>query len=144
MLPRETRPGDIVAVSGTLIVAANLILTIWHVYMLGKLQPEMTAAQLTLFAAAINVIPLCATTLLWTEWRRTAGAIFVLFFGVVLAIGLYEHFLRAGPDNVFTMTPGAWTQPYRWSAALLVILDALGCLFGITRRRARSKQPTAI
>ncbi len=67
MLSRETRPGDIVAVSGTLIVAANLVLTIWHVYVLGKLQPEMTATQLTLFAAAINVIPLCAMASLWTH-----------------------------------------------------------------------------
>lgn len=40
---------------GALIVAANLIVTIWHVYVLGKLQPEMTATQLTLFAAVINV-----------------------------------------------------------------------------------------
>lgn len=116
---------------GALIVAANLIVTIWHVYVLGKLQPEMTATQLTLFAAAINVIPLCAAALLWSSWRRSAALIFAVFFGAVLAIGLYQHFLRAGPDNVVTMAPGACSMPYRWSAALLVAVDALGCLFGL-------------
>ncbi len=141
--PPATRPGDILTISGTLITAANLALTIWHVHVLAKLQPEMTATQLTLFAVAINVIPLCAMVLLWTAWRRTARLIFALFFGVVLIIGLYQHFLRAGPDNVFTMAPGAWTQPYRWSAALLVIVDALGCLFGIAAAARGRITPTA-
>ncbi len=127
-MPHYARLGP---VSGTLIVAANFVLTIWHVYVLGKLQPDMTATQLTLFAAGINVIPLSAAALLWSAWRRTAGLIFALFFGAVLTIGLYQHFLRAGPDNVFTITPGPWTQPYRWSAALLVVVDAFGCLFGV-------------
>lgn len=125
------RAGATLPVGGTLIATVNLIVTIWHVYVLGKLQSDTTATQLTLFAAAINVIPLGAAALLWSSWRRSAGLIFAAFFGAVLAIGLYEHFLRAGPDNVVTMAPGAWTTPYRWSATLLVIVDALGCLFGL-------------
>jgi hypothetical protein len=105
--------------------------TIWHVYVLGQLQPGMTGAQLVLFGGAINLIPICAMALLWTSRQRAAGLIFAVFFSVVLTIGLYEHFLRPGTDNVFTMSPGAWTMPYRLSASLLVVIDALGCLFGI-------------
>jgi hypothetical protein len=117
--------------AGTSIVAANFIVTIWHVYVLGRLQPEMTGAQLVLFGGAINLVPICAMALLWTSRQRTAGLIFAVFFGVVFTIELYEHFLRPGADNVFTMAPGAWTLPHRLSASLLVVVDALGCLFGI-------------
>ena len=127
-LARHT-PSDHTPIRGTLIAAANAVVTIWHVYVLGRLQPDMTTTELTLFAAAINVIPICAMALLWTSWRRSAGLIFAAFFAVVLTIGIYEHFLRAGADNIFTMASGTWALPYRLSAVLLVMVDAAGCLF---------------
>jgi len=55
--------------------------------------------QLTLFGATINVIPICAMELLWASWRQSAGLIFAAFFAVVLTIGVYEHFWRAGADR---------------------------------------------
>jgi hypothetical protein len=41
-LARNT-PSDHTPMLGTLIAAANAIITIWHVYVLGKLKPNMTA-----------------------------------------------------------------------------------------------------
>ena len=95
----------------------------------------MTSAQLVLFGSAINLIPLGAAALLWTPLRAVAGWVLVVFFGVVTVIGGYEHFLRAGPDNVLTMMSGPWSAPFRLSAVLLVLLEALGFYVGLRAAR---------
>jgi hypothetical protein len=53
----------------------------------------------------------------------------------VIVIGGYEHFLRAGPDNVLAMMSGPWSAPFRLSAVLLVLLDALGFYVGLRAAR---------
>jgi hypothetical protein len=126
---------------GTLIAVGNCALTFWHLNVLGNLHPDMTGTQLALFAGAINLIPLSAAALLWTPLRAIAGWILVAFFGVVIMIGGYEHFLRAGPDNVLTMMSGPWSAPFRLTAVLLVLLEALGFYVGL--RVARFEQAAA-
>jgi hypothetical protein len=49
---------------GTLVVLVNFVLTVWHLYVLGKLHPAMTGPQLALIGSAINLIPLIGAVLL--------------------------------------------------------------------------------
>jgi hypothetical protein len=63
-----------------------------------------------------------------------------IFFGAVLVIGAYEHFISSGPDNFFEMVAGAWTRSFRASAALLILVEALGCWMGV---RMASLDPKA-
>lgn len=45
-------------------------------------------------------------------------------------IGLYEHFLGPGTDNVLHMPPSELSLPFQVRAVLLVLLEALGCWVG--------------
>jgi hypothetical protein len=116
---------------GTLVVLVNFVLTVWHLYVLGKLHPAMTGPQLVLIGSGINLIPLMGAALLWTRFRRIAGWLLAIFFGAVLVIGAYEHFISSGPDNFFEMAAGAWTRSFRASAVLLILVEALGCWMGV-------------
>ncbi|MCA1717367.1 MAG: hypothetical protein LC781_11230 [Actinobacteria bacterium] len=59
---------------------------------------------------------------MWLFLASMAGA---LIFGLVF------HFLVSGPDNVFTLNPGAGREAFRFSAALIALVEALGCVAGI-------------
>jgi hypothetical protein len=120
-----------IAGNATLLAMINLVLTGWHLYLLGKLHPDMTGTQLVLFGGAINLLPLTAAALSWSRFRRLAGWLLAIFFGAVAVIGGYEHFVRPGPDNFLEMAAGAWTASFRVSAVLLVIVDILGCWIGV-------------
>jgi hypothetical protein len=48
-----------------------------------------------------------------------------------LIFGLAFHFLVSGPDNVFTLNPGAGREAFRSSAVLVALTEALGCVAGI-------------
>ena len=43
---------------------------------------------------------------------------------------LAYHFLIPGPDNVFTLQPGAWLIPFRVSSVMVVAVSGLGSLVG--------------
>jgi len=58
--------------------------------------------------------------------------------GVGLLVGVYEHFLRDSPDNVFTMTSSAWSTQFRISAVLLPLLQLFGCILAVRALRASS------
>lgn len=45
-----------------------------------------------------------------------------------LVFGLAFHFLISGPDNVFTLNPGAGREAFVVSAVLVAFTDVLGCM----------------
>ena len=57
-----------------------------------------------------------------------------------LIFGLAFHFLVSGPDNVFTLNPGAGREAFRFSAVLVALTEALGCVAGVW---ALSKLPSS-
>ena len=53
---------------------------------------------------------------------------------------LAYHFLIPGPDNVFTLQPGAWLIPFWVSSVMVVAVSGLGSLVGgwaLTRLSSR-------
>jgi len=62
---------------------------------------------------------------------RLAGAWLLLgSMAGSLAFKFAYHFLIPGPDNVFTLEPGAWLAPFWVSTVLLVAASGLGALVG--------------
>jgi uncharacterized membrane protein len=98
--------------------------------------------MLLLFATLVNLLPGIALILLWTNRRKPAGYLLLLFFTIPFAIGGYEHFLSPGPDNVFRMVPGEWRLPFQASAVLLVLFELLGFWASFRLLRAPSLSAT--
>lgn len=110
-----------------LATAVNLLHGVSHV---GQ---EVLSLQVWQWAYVICVIflaPVVAAVLLWSPYPL-AGA--WLLFGSMAGSFVFDlayHFLIKGPDNVFTLQPGAWLVPFRLSAMLLVATSGLGALVG--------------
>ena len=119
------------AVYGTatvvLATAGNLLHGVSHV---GQEVWLLQAWQWTYVICVIFLFPIVAAVLLWSPYRL-AGA--WLLFGSMAGSFVFDlayHFLIEGPDNVFTLEPGAWLVPFRLSAVLLVAVSGLGTLVG--------------
>ena len=114
----------------TLVVFAHTVVVFWHLELLARLGGVLKPDQVPLFAGLANIIPLIALLSLWTHFPK-AGAWFLLFLAVPLAIGGYSHFVSPGTDNVFRMAPGELTAAFQISAVLLFTLEFLGCWLSI-------------
>jgi hypothetical protein len=127
------------ALYGSAIIIAHASTVVWHLLVLARIPPGLAMPQVARAIAAINAVPVIALILLWTPFRRLAGMLLFLALGAGLVAGGYEHFV--GPDNIFRMAAGPWTVPFRVSAVLLFIVEALGCWVGIDLLRgARGSQ----
>jgi hypothetical protein len=107
--------------------AVNLLHAVSH---FGQEVLSLHAWQWAYVTCVIFLAPVVAAVLLWSPYRL-AGA--WLLFGSMagsFAFDLAYHFLIEGPDNVFTLEPGAWLMPFRLSAVLLVATSGLGALVG--------------
>jgi hypothetical protein len=125
-------------VYATLLVLGHAAIVFWHSQVLARLNSAITPERAVLFASLVNLIPLTGVILLWTGFRKTAGGLLLIFFMIPLAISGYEHFVKAGPDNVFQMAPGEFTLPFQMSAVLLVTLEISVYWASIRILRARS------
>jgi hypothetical protein len=63
-------------------------------------------------------------------WRVGAWLLLASMAGALI-FGLAFHFLVSGPDNVFTLNPGAGREAFRFSATLVALTEALGCAVGL-------------
>jgi hypothetical protein len=91
-----------------LVVVAHWTVAVWHLFLAAKVLP-----------APNNNVSWLAITLI------TCGHL------AVSIADLYEHFLHASANNVFTVAPGAWTPLFDASVFVLLALEIVGCLLGI-------------
>jgi hypothetical protein len=131
------------ATCATMAVLGNSALVVWHLHVLGGLHPALTGARLALFGVAVNLVPFIAMAMFWAGRCRLAGWLLGCAFGLALAVGGYVHFLGAGPDNVFDMAAGPWTQQFRISATLLVIVQVLACWVGVRAANSMARVSSA-
>jgi hypothetical protein len=55
-----------------------------------------------------------------------SGLPFLVGHAIGFVIGGYEHVLNAGPDNVFTISPGPSAFSFQVSAILLLLIEPVG------------------
>lgn len=106
----------------------HFAVVIWHSLLLLKVQPGTPRIALLI---AINQLPVAGLVAFAKGGYKLAVYLIVLPLGVALAIGGYTHFLSAGSDNVFRMPPGGLRLAFQVSAAMLAVLEALGCWIGL-------------
>ncbi len=116
-----------VTLAAVLATLAHVLHGISHV----EHQVPLAAWQWAYVIFVIFLAPVVAAVLLWTRLQRVGVWLLVASMAGALIFGLAFHFLVSGPDNVFTLNPGAGREAFRSSAALVVLTEALGCVAGI-------------
>jgi hypothetical protein len=114
---------------GTPIIAGHFLVVVWHLILVVKIQPNFPRLAVP-FLILANLLPLAGLIAFAKGHRKAAGVLMVVPLGFALVIGLYQHFLGAGADNVFHMPAGDLRLPFQASAVLLILLEGLGCFVG--------------
>ena len=120
-----------VALGGTLTVVLATLVRILHGDSHTGHQVPLAAWQWAYVVVVVLLAPVVAVVLLWTRQRRAGAWLLLASMSGSLVFGLVFHYLVPGPDNVLAPTPGAGGEAFRFSAALVALVDALGCVVGI-------------
>ena len=107
------------------IAAANFAVTIWHLHVVAGLDPGAPIAVSLRIATYAGVLTLAGIALAWTGWPKIGSLVLIVVFALGFVIGGSEHFLAAGPTNVFDVG-GAWALPFKITVAILVLFQVAG------------------
>jgi hypothetical protein len=135
------------AVYGTAMVvlatAVNLLHGVSH---LGQEVLSLQPWQWAYVTCVIFLAPVVAAVLLWSPYRLAGAWLLLCSMAGSFVFDLAYHFLIEGPDNVFTLEPGAWLVPFWLSSVLLVATSGLGALVGgwavFTLSRLQTRTPS--
>lgn len=116
--------------------AVNVLHTASHA---GQHVVALPAWQLTYIAVVIYAAPVVALVLLWTRFRLSGAWLLAASMAGSFFFGLIYHYLVPGFDNVFTQPPGAWRTAFGVTAALLLLLQGMGCMVGLWASRVLSR-----
>jgi hypothetical protein len=120
------------AMYGTGVVILNLMANLPHTAShLGQHVVSLPTWQLAYVTLVIFIAPVAAAVLLWTRYREVRGWLLLASMVGSFVIGLAYHFLIPGPDNAFTLEPGAWQRAFWVSAVLLSLIEGAGSLVGV-------------
>lgn len=130
-----------------LVVIAHWVVAVLHLFLAVKVLPAPNNNVSWLAITLITFAHLGVSVALWKLGDKLTGFVSLIFFLAALGADLYEHFLHASANNVFTVAPGDWTPPFDASVFILLALEILGCLLGILllgrRTRNNSQRPFA-
>jgi hypothetical protein len=127
-----------------LVVVAHWVVAVVHLFFAAKVLPAPNNTVSWLAVTLITSGHLVVSVALWKLSDKPAGLVSLIFFLAALSADLYEHFLHASANNVFTVAPGDWTARFDASVFILLALEILGCLLGIFllgRRTRNNHQP---
>jgi hypothetical protein len=128
------------ALYGTLAAVLATIAHVLHGISHVEHQVPLAAWQWAYVIFVVFLAPVVAAMLLWTRMRRVGAWLLLASMVGALIFGLAFHFLVSGPNNVFTLNPGAAREAFRFPAVLVALSEALGCVAGVW---ALSKLPSS-
>jgi len=110
-----------------IVIIGNWVVGVWHLFLVAKiLVPPNNKVSRT----AIILITLGHLSVLGALWKlaeKWAAVVSLVLFLVALGVGIYEHFLGPGPNNVFRVALGGTGTLFAVSVYILVGLELLGC-----------------
>jgi hypothetical protein len=125
-----------------LIIAAHWVVGVWHLLLVAKILPAPENNVSWIAISLFTLLHCGVAVACWKLSDRLSGLILCVFLVVALGSGIYEHFLAPGLNNIFRVPPSDWTAAFRASVFLLVVVEILGCWFGI--RLSRGNRETKI
>jgi hypothetical protein len=127
-----------------LVVVAHWAVAVLHLFFAAEVLPAPNNKISWLAVTLITLGHVVVSVALWKLSERLAGFISLIFFLAALGADLYEHFLHASANNIFTVAPGDWAAWFNASVFILLALEILGCSLGILllgRRTTNDHQP---
>jgi hypothetical protein len=115
------------------------MVAIWHLFLAAKVLPAPNDKVSWLAITLITCGHVVVSIALWTLRDRLAGLVSLIFFLAALSADLYENFLHASANNVFTVAPGNWTPWFDVSVSVLLAFEIAGCLLGILLLSGRTR-----
>jgi hypothetical protein len=125
-----------------LTVIAHWIVAVGHLFLAAKVLPAPNNHVSWLAIALITLGHSVVSVAVWWLSDKFAGLVSLIFFLLALSADLYEHFLHASANNVFTVASGDWTARFNASVFVLLALEVVGCLFGILLLGASTRNKT--
>ena len=114
-----------------LVVIAHWVVAVLHLFLAAEVLAAPNNKVSWLAITLITLGHLCVSVVLWQLSERRAGFISLIFFLAALSADLYEHFVHASANNVFTVARGDWTAWFDASVFILLALEILGGSLGI-------------
>jgi hypothetical protein len=105
---------------------ANLAVTLWHLYLTVEMHPGLLGAAPGRIAIQTATLTIVGVALLWTRYPKIGSLVLVVVLALGFVMGCLEHFVVAGPYNVFDVGSGHWVLPFDISVALLVVVQVAG------------------
>ncbi len=112
------------------VVAAHWIVAVGHLFLAARVLPAPNNHVSEMAVALITLGHLVVSVALWWLSDEFAGLVSLIFFLLALSADLYEHFLHASANNIFTVASGDWTARFDVSVFVLLALEIAGCLLG--------------
>jgi hypothetical protein len=122
-----------------LVVVAHWMVAVWHLFLAAKVLPAPNDRVSWLAITLITCAHVVVSIALWTLRDRLAGLVSLIFFLAAMGADLYERFLHASANSVFTVAPGNWTPWFDVSVVVLLALEIVGCLLGILLLSGRTR-----
>jgi hypothetical protein len=129
-----------------LVVVAHWAVAVLHLFFAAEVLPAPNNKISWLAVTLITLGHVVVSVALWKLSERLAGFISLIFFLAALGADLYEHFLHASANNIFTVAPGDWAAWFNASVFILLALEILGCSLGILLlgRRDNERPSTSV
>jgi len=119
---------------GIAIVVLHLLIVTPHSIAHTQLHIEMNNWQNVYIGLVILLGPIVSAVLLGMR-RKVGFKLLALTMAGSLLFGAYYHFIAAGPDNVASLHPHAWTSTFQLSAVLLAVTELCGTIVGVLGSR---------
>lgn len=117
------------------VVALQLLVAAGHGTAHAELGVTLPAFLTALVAVTTFLGPAVGAVLTWRGHPTGPPLVAASLVGA-LALGGVLHFVLEGPDNVAAVAAGAWGGPFRWTAATLAGVQAVGVVVAaVTWRR---------
>ena len=117
--------------TGTVIVVVHLAVVLAHGSGHTHIKIMLSEWQSTFVTIVVLISPLVAMILLWTRFQKAGMYLLAISMAGSFVFGVYYHFIAAGADNTFTLSPQPWTAEFRITAVLVAVIEATGCAWSI-------------
>jgi len=114
----------------------------WHLFLAASVLPAPNNSVSGLAVVLLTMLHWGVAIALWKLSDKFIGLVSLVFFSAALSADLYEHFLHASGNNVFTVAPGDWATWFNASVFILLALEILGCSLGVLSLGGRTTKQT--
>ncbi|MGB7923390.1 MAG: hypothetical protein WCF57_09115 [Pyrinomonadaceae bacterium] len=115
------------------VVIVHALVSALHGAAHARLDVSLSQAQTLFVVVVITVAPLLAGLLLWRKQHIAGALLFLCSMVGALVFGVYNHFVASSPDHVAHVaaaSSGGWVAVFQVTAALLAVVEAVGCVVG--------------